>query len=117
MEEFEKLKKSHTLSNTATDFIDLIYSSGKRYNVKQEVKVHMVDVNLQMIDKNTCRIYQLYFFVNQFYPLEDSSIINEKTLDKNTIDKLLNEISSTNKQNNGNKIESFIEQNDIWLGI
>ena len=64
-------------------------------------------------------IYQLYFYVNLFNPLEDSSIINEKTLNKNNIEKLLNEILSTNKQNN-EKIESVLEENDIkekyWVG-
>ena len=69
----------------------------------------MVNDSLQKID----RIHQLYFYVNLFNPPKDSSIINEKTLDKNTIEKLLNEILSTNKQNNKNKIESFIEEYDI----
>ena len=69
----------------------------------------MIDESLQKID----RIYHLYFYVDLFNPLKVSSIINEKTLDKNTIKKLLNEILSTDKQNNENKIESFIEENDI----
>ena len=90
----------------------LVYSFGKRHVVKKEVKVHMVNDSLHMIDKDTCGIYQLYFYVNLFNPLEDSSIINEKTLNKNNIEKLLNEILSTNKQNN-EKIESVLEENDI----
>ena len=90
----------------------LIYSFGKRHNVKKEIKLHMVDDGLQMIDKD-CRIYQLYFYVNLFNLLKKSSIINEKRLNKNTIEKLLNEILSIDKQNNENKIESFIEENNI----
>ena len=73
----------------------------------------MADDSLQMIDKDTCEVYQLYFYVKLFDSLQDSSIINEKTLNKNTIEKLLNEILSTNKQNNENKMESFIEENNI----
>ena len=80
----------------------------------------MADDSLQMIDKDTCEIYQLYFYVKLFDSLQDSSIINEKTLNKNTIEKILNEILSTNKQNNENKMESFIEENNIkekyWVG-
>ena len=80
----------------------------------------MADDSLQMIDKDTCEIYQLYFYVKLFDSLQDSSIINEKTLNKNTIKKILNEILSTNKQNNENKMESFIEENNIkekyWVG-
>ena len=73
----------------------------------------MADDSLQMIDKDTCEVYQLYFYVKLFDSLQDSSIINEKTLNKNTIEKILNEILSTNKQNNENKMESFIEENNI----
>ena len=36
----------------------------------------------------------------------------KKTLNENNIEKLLNEILSTNKQNN-EKIESVLEENDI----
>ena len=43
----------------------------------------------------------------------------KKTLNENNIEKLLNEILSTNKQNN-EKIESVLEENDIkekyWVG-
>ena len=35
-----------------------------------------------MIEKDTCGIYQIFFYVNLFNPLEDSSIINEKILSK-----------------------------------
>ena len=45
-----------------------------------------------MSEKGMCRMYQLYFYVNLFSPLEDSSIINEKGLSEKTIQKLLNEI-------------------------
>ena len=90
----------------------LIYSFGKRHNVKKEIKLHMVDDGLQMTDKD-CRTYQLYFYVNLFNLLKKCSIINEKRLNKNTIEKLLNEILSIDKQNNENKIESFIEENNI----
>ena len=54
IEEFEKIKKSHMLSNTAIDAMHLINSFGKRHNLKKEVKVHMADDSLQMIDKDTC---------------------------------------------------------------
>ena len=58
----------------------LVYSFGKRHVVKKEVKVHMVNDSLHMIDKDTCGIYQLYFYVNLLNPLEDSSISNEKNI-------------------------------------
>ena len=58
-------------------------------------------------------MYQIYFYVNLFNPLENSSIINEKSLNKQTIEKLLNEILSTDKQENEDRIDQLTEENDI----
>ena len=35
-------------------------------------------------------MYQIYFYINLFNPLENSGIINEKVLNKKAIEKLLN---------------------------
>ena len=72
----------------------------KKHKLKSEVIVHSVDDQLQMIKKDTCGMHQIYFYVNLFSPLEISSIIYEKNLSKQTIEKLLNEILSTNRQEN-----------------
>ena len=61
-------------------------------------------------------MYQIYFYVNLFKPLENSSIINEKILNKRTIEKLLNEVLSTDRQVNENRIEQFTEESDIRRG-
>ena len=47
------------------------------------------------------------------YLLENSSIISKKILNKRTIEKLSNEILSTDRQENENRIEQFAEENDI----
>ena len=61
-------------------------------------------------------MYQTYFYVNLFNPLENSSIVNEKRLNKRTIEKLLNEILSTDRQENENRIGQFTEENNIRQG-
>ena len=53
------------------------------------------------------------FYVNLFNPLENSSIIIEKILNKRTIEKLLNEILSTDRQENENRRKQFAEENYI----
>ena len=58
-------------------------------------------------------MYQLYFYVNLFNPLEVSSIINERILSKRTIEKLLNKILTTDRQENERRIEQFAEESDI----
>ena len=62
-----------------------------------------------MIEKDTCVMYQLYSYVNLFSLLESSSILKEKDLNKKTIDKFLNEILTTNKEANEDRIEIFVD--------
>ena len=54
-------------------------------------------------------LVQLCFYF--FNPLEDNS-----TMKKKTIEKLPNEILSTNRQENESRIEQFAEKNDIRRG-
>ena len=82
MREYEKIKIMHRLSETAIDLLPLMNKYGKKHELKDEVTVHLVDDQLQMIKKDTCGMYQIYFYVNLFNPLENSSIISENILNK-----------------------------------
>ena len=88
----------------------------EKHRLKNEAIVHLVDNQLQMIERNTCGMYQIYFFVNLFNSLENSSIVNEKSLNKRTIKKLVNETLSAFKQENEDRINQFTEENDIQRG-
>ena len=90
-------------------------TTGKN-NLEYEVVVYFVEDQLQMIEKDTCGMSQIYFYRNLLNPLENSSIINEKILNKQTIKKLSNEILSTDRQENENSIEQFTEEIDIQQG-
>ena len=48
-----------------------------------------------------------------FNPLENSSILNEKALNKKIIEKLLNEILSMDGQENDGRIGVNAQENDI----
>ena len=92
----------------------LINPFGKRHNIKDEVKIHMVDDTHQMVEKDTCEIFQLYFYVNLFLnPLESSTIIHAEKLNKKTIEVVLNETLSTDKEENEDRIEAFAHENNI----
>ena len=69
-----------------------------------------------MIERDTCGMYQIYFYVNLLNPLEKNSSISTKSLHKRTIEKLLNEMLSTDRQESENRIEQFTEENDIPQG-
>ena len=96
--------------------LHLINEFGKLHNLEKEVIVHFVDDQLQKIEADTCGIFQLYFFVNLFNPDKNNAIIEDKIFTKNTIEKLLNEIFSANKEGNERKIEDFIDEKQIRMG-
>ena len=113
MHEYDKIKNMSRLSETTMDLLHLMREYGKKHKLKNEIIVHFVDDQLQMIKRDTCGMYQIYFYVNLFNPLENIGIINENNLNKRTIEKLFNEILSTDRQEKENGIEQFAEQNDI----
>ena len=104
------------MTDTAIDLLHLINEFGKLHKLKNEVTLHFIDDQLQMIEKDMCAMYQLYCYVYLFILLEDSRIINEESLSKQTIEKLLNEILTTDRQENERRIEQFAEENDICRG-
>ena len=63
----------------------------KKYKLKDEITVHLVDDQLQMIERDSRGMYQICFYVNLCNPLKNSSIISENILNKRAIKKLLNE--------------------------
>ena len=92
MNEYEKIKNGHRLRPTTQDLLHLMYQFGKLHKIKDIVKVHLVDDQLQKVQTDTCGMFQLYFYFNLFMPFENSSIIQDTKLSKKTIKKLLNEI-------------------------
>ena len=105
MSEYEKIKNGHRLRKTTQDLLHLVYEFGRLHEIKDLVTVHAVDDQLQKIGTDTCRIFQLYFYVNLFMPVEGSTIIKDKKLTKTTLKKLLNEIVSLDRSKNKNLIE------------
>ena len=105
------------MSKTTVGLLYLINKYGKKHRIRNEVIVHLVDDQLQMIKKDTCGMYQIYFYVNLFNLLDSSSILSKKNLDKKTIEKLLNEILSTDRQENESRIKAFAQENDILQNL
>ena len=111
--EYKKLKNFDKLYKTTVDLLHLINEYGKKYRLRNEVMVHLVDNLLQVLEKDTCGMYQIYFYGNLFNPLDNSSILSEKNLNKRTIERLCNEILLTDRQENERKIEAFAQENNI----
>ena len=116
MREYEKIRNGHRLTTTTQDLLHLMYEFGKLHKINDVVTVHLVDDQLQKIETDTCGIFQLYFYVNLFTPLENSSIVNDKKLSKSTLEKLLNEISYLDRDKNKCLVEQSAEEKDIPRG-
>ena len=86
---------------------------GKLHKIKDLVTVHLVNNQLQKIEMDTCGIFQLYFYVNLFMPLENSAITNDKKLSKTTLGKLLNEIFYLDRDKNEEAVGQFVEEKNI----
>ena len=110
MIEYEKIRNGNRLTPTAQDLLHLMNEFGKLHKIKDIVKVHLVDDQLQKIEKDTCGMFQLCFSFNLFMPFENSSIRNDKKLSKSTIEKLLNGIFSLDISMNEETIEKFAEE-------
>ena len=79
---YKKRQNFDKLSKTTVDLLHLISEYCKKHRLRNEVIIHLVDDQLQMIEKSACGMYQIYFYVNLFNPLDNSSIISEKNLNK-----------------------------------
>ena len=90
-----------------------MYEFGKLHNIENEVTVFSLDDQLQKIESDTCGIFQLYFYYNLFNPVNESSILQDNVISKRTIEKLLNEIFSLNKEQNENIVTQFALENNI----
>ena len=113
MDEYEKIKYFNDLRTTTQDLLHLMYEFGKLHNIKNEINVFSLDDQLQKIETDTCGIFQLYFYYNLFNPLKNSSIIENTSLSKHTIEKLLNKIFSLNKDENEKVVTQFALKHNI----
>ena len=116
MTEYEKIRNTHRLTTTTQDLLHLMFRFGKLHKINNLVTVHLVDDQLQKIEMDTFGIFQLYFYVNFFTPLENSSIVNDKKLSKLTLEKLLNKIFYLDRDKNESLVEQFAEGKDIIIG-
>ena len=116
MREYEQMRNGHRLTTATQDLLHLMYEFGKLHKINNVVTVHLVDDQLQKIETDTCGIFQLYFYINLFTPLKNSSIVNDKKLSKSTLEKLLNEIFYLDRDKNKSLVEQFTEEKDITRG-
>ena len=65
---------------------------------------------IQDLTSPNCGQFQLYFYKNLFDPDEKSKIISHETLNKGTLQTIMNEIISTDVKENEYIVKSFKEE-------
>ena len=115
IESYKQIKKKSldNLTNTAKDFFRLLSEFGKTKKQKKEMKIILLDGQLQELTTDTCGVFQLYFCKNLFDSVRDSIIIDDEFLTKKTVKTLLNAIFSKNKERNEEEMKSFVRDNDL----
>ena len=101
--------KKSQLNETATYLFHLLYQFAK---LKKTSKMNIVIVenDLQELTSPTCGIFQLYFYKNLFDPSIRSTILGQKNLNATTIQLLLNEIFTSEAQENERRIKLFKQE-------
>ena len=102
-------QKKSQLNETATYFFHLLYQFAK---LKKTNKMNIVilENNLQELTSSTCGIFQLYFYKNLFDPSIRSTILEQKNLNTTTVQILLNEIFTSETQENERRIKLFKQE-------
>ena len=113
--------KKEQLTDTAQNYFHLLsqFAKLKRTN---DMNILIVEHAVQELTSSTCGLFQLYFYKSIFDPEEKSKIKNHETLNKKTIETILNEIFTTDVDENEQVIETFKKEYDlenlfIFLGI
>ena len=101
--------KKSQLNETATYFFHLLYQFAKLKKVNK-MNIVIVEKDLQELSSATCGIFQLYFYKNLFDPSVQSSILSHKNLNISTVETLLNEIFTTETQENEKRIKLFKQE-------
>ena len=70
----------------------------------------ILENTIQVLTTVTCGQFQLYFYKNLFDPDDQSKTLNHQKLTKNTLETRINEIFSTDVNENEYRIKIFKEE-------
>ena len=68
---------------------------------------------VQEITHSTCGLFQLYFYKNIFDPAERSKVTKHETLNKKSIEQTLNQMFSTDVNQNEHEIEKYKKEHEL----
>ena len=108
-------KKSHKvkeqLTDTAQNFFHLLEQFAK-LKKSECMNILILENNVEELLRSTCRLFHLYFYKNLFDLDEKSKILDHEVLNKKSFE-TINEIFSTDVDENEDIIKNFREEYDL----
>ena len=77
------------------------------------MNILVLENRVQNLLRSSCGSFQLYFYKNLFDPDERSKILDHQKLIKNTLETIINEIFSTDINENEYLVKNFKEEYNL----
>ena len=106
-------KRKDQLTDTAQNFFHLLEQFAKLKKKTNCKNILILENQIQDLISTNCGQFQLYFYKNLFDPDEKSKILSHGTLNKSTLETIINEIFSTDIDENELIIKNFKEENEL----
>ena len=105
-------KVKEPLTDTAQIFFHLLEQFAK-LKKSECMNILILENNVEDLLWSTCGLFQLYFYKNLFDPDEKSKILDHENLNKKSLKTIINDIFSTDVDENEHIIKNFREEYDL----
>ena len=102
-------KRNNQLKDTAQNFFHLLEQSAKLKRTHC-MNILILENQIQDLTSPNCGQFQLYLYKKLFDPNEKSKIVSHKTLNKCTLEAIMNETFSTDVKEKEYIVKSFKEE-------
>ena len=105
-------KRKDQLTETAQNFFHLLEQFPKLKKTHC-MNILILENQIQDLTSPNCGQFQLYFYKSLFDPDEKSKILSHGTLNKSTLETIINEIFSTDIDENEHIVKNFKEEYEL----
>ena len=114
VEKWKKMsqKRKDQLTETAQNFFHLLEQFPKLKKTRC-MNILILENQIQDLTSPNCGQFQLYFYKSLFDPDEKSKILSHGTLNKSTLETIINEIFSTDIDENEHIVKNFKEEYEL----
>ena len=105
-------KRKDQLTYTAQNFFHLLEQFAKLKKTHC-MNILILENQIKELTSSTCGHFQLYFYKNLLDPDKKSKIVSHRTLNKSTLQTIMNEVFSTDIKENEYIVKNFKEEYNL----